>query len=134
MDDYLSHHGILGQKWGVRRYQNADGSLTNAGKRRYRSSTKTVERLGNRIVKRESEMRKDNNILKTLSLHNKQMKDLEHYKEAEEFIRSLGHAPMSELENKSSIKTMYAQSPYNNPYDIVWLPGDGLARYQMTHY
>jgi hypothetical protein len=33
--DYIAHHGILGQKWGVRRFQNADGSLTNAGKKRY---------------------------------------------------------------------------------------------------
>ena len=32
--DYLEHHGILGQKWGVRRYQNKDGSLTAAGKKR----------------------------------------------------------------------------------------------------
>ena len=32
---YLAHHGILGQKWGVRRYQNPDGSLTAAGKLRY---------------------------------------------------------------------------------------------------
>lgn len=31
----LSHHGIRGMRWGVRRYQNKDGSLTNAGKRRY---------------------------------------------------------------------------------------------------
>ena len=30
----LMHHGILGMKWGVRRYQNKDGSLTLAGKRR----------------------------------------------------------------------------------------------------
>lgn len=34
---YLAHHGILGMKWGVRRYQNADGSLTAAGKRRYKA-------------------------------------------------------------------------------------------------
>lgn len=31
--DYLSHHGILGQKWGIRRFQNKDGSLTAAGKK-----------------------------------------------------------------------------------------------------
>ena len=32
---YLSHHGIKGQKWGVRRFQNEDMSLTPAGKERY---------------------------------------------------------------------------------------------------
>lgn len=32
---YLAHHGILGQKWGVRRYQNSDGTLTELGKKRY---------------------------------------------------------------------------------------------------
>lgn len=37
MSDYLVHHGVKGQKWGVRRYQYVDGSLTPAGKKRYSS-------------------------------------------------------------------------------------------------
>ena len=32
---YIAHHGILGQKWGIRRYQNSDGTLTPEGKKRY---------------------------------------------------------------------------------------------------
>lgn len=35
MGAYLMHHGIKGQKWGVRRYVNLDGTLTEAGKERY---------------------------------------------------------------------------------------------------
>lgn len=35
----LYHHGIKGQRWGVRRYQYADGSLTPAGKKRYNNNT-----------------------------------------------------------------------------------------------
>lgn len=34
MDSYIYHHGVKGQKWGIRRYQNKDGSLTPAGKKR----------------------------------------------------------------------------------------------------
>lgn len=36
---YLAHHGIKGMKWGVRRFQNSDGSLTSAGKERYGSKS-----------------------------------------------------------------------------------------------
>lgn len=33
--DYLAHHGIKNQKWGQRRFQNYDGSLTSEGRKRY---------------------------------------------------------------------------------------------------
>lgn len=42
-EQYLEHHGIKGMKWGVRRYQNYDGTLTSAGRKRRSSSEKTQQ-------------------------------------------------------------------------------------------
>ena len=38
MDSVMYHHGIKGQKWGIRRFQNSDGTWTSAGKERYGDS------------------------------------------------------------------------------------------------
>ncbi len=43
MANNLRHHGIQGQKWGVRRFQNKDGSLTAAGKKRVKDTSSTVK-------------------------------------------------------------------------------------------
>lgn len=43
----LSHHGIKGQKWGVRRFQNKDGTLTAKGKKRYKDTSEDVKSMSN---------------------------------------------------------------------------------------
>lgn len=50
--DYLQHHGIKGQKWGVRRYQNPDGSLTEEGKQRYLNPDGTLNDKAPNKIKR----------------------------------------------------------------------------------
>lgn len=66
-DTYLAHHGIKGQKWGIRRYQNADGSLTAEGRKRKglsepRKSLK--ERLSNKKAAQEKTPEQKNEELK----------------------------------------------------------------------
>lgn len=57
-EEYLEHHGILGQKWGVRRYQNPDGTLTEEGIYHYRKARanqrkEDIDSVYNRLSKKE---------------------------------------------------------------------------------
>lgn len=48
---FLAHHGIKGQKWGIRRYQNPDGSLTPEGKIRYGSGPNDYGPIEDTVLK-----------------------------------------------------------------------------------
>lgn len=82
----LYHHGILGQKWGIRRYQNSDGSYTNEGLRRYNIVKEKYDKSQNKLsdVKakyKSGEASKDD--LRNAKKENKKLKKSlnQHYKQ-----------------------------------------------------
>ena len=60
----LYHHGILGQKWGIRRFQNSDGTYTEAGKKRRREDSYSEDYKKYESLKKKSPKEMSNNELK----------------------------------------------------------------------
>ena len=73
--DEIYHHGIKGQKWGIRRFQNRNGTLTAAGKKRKSNKTKGLSKEAKRA-----------NAIKKKSVHqmtNKELSELNKRQELE---------------------------------------------------
>ena len=60
-EEFLMHHGIKGMRWGVRRFQNNDGSLTPAGKKRYNVDIEGAEKKLEAAKKAEKQAKSDYN-------------------------------------------------------------------------
>lgn len=81
IENELTHWGILGMKWGIRRYQNPDGSLTEAGKKRY---AKMEKKRGSDDYERVKELKKK----KTKDLTNEELEAIVTRKRLEDELKS----------------------------------------------
>lgn len=109
---YLAHHGIKGQRWGVRRFQNADGSYTAAGKERYGRGDKKEIKAKEKAAKKEQKLLKKEqrlvNFARSLHKHNRETNwDIAYNKATKEFNEKL-----------DSINNKYSKYNFSGPMDV----------------
>lgn len=107
----LYHHGILGQKWGIRRFQNSDGTLTEAGRKRYR-----VDSKGNLVEKTKAERKADAKAEKAAKAEQHRQNRLEREKETLEKKKeriAASRDPQMIYENKDLFSFQELSDLYN---------------------
>lgn len=109
-ESYLSHHGTKGMKWGIRRYQNPDGSLTEDGKKRYRLD----------VVKKLSKDKHFNELVKQYHEETKRMPNFKTIKQQENWFGSAQHKKVISLNNeiKKEIDKQLSSFDDNIKFDI----------------
>lgn len=141
-DDELYHHGILGQRWGHRRFQNEDGSWTPEGRERYgegdartkaKATYETQKYKANLKSKAQKEKdvraaKEERNRIKEQAKTNKLIKK-EHAKLDQQGAKKFGNTKkMSDEDLEKAIDRLKLQSEYNKQYALAKKPDGALAK------
>lgn len=137
MPTYIMHHGILGQKWGVRRFQNPDGSWkAGAGEAHRKAASRRFEKIGNKIdsVKKKFADRKEAKIQR-LSKHfkyqNEDISDEEARKKAEKRAKIEKVLAVTAAVTVTAVVAGAAYKHYKSEADQIIKAGTSLQRIEM---
>ena len=97
----LRHHGIKGQKWGVRRYQNSDGSLTTLGKLRYGDS-KDYQELSDKVSKADS-------LIKTAKKYRAEKDHKDYEDKIKKDLSKMTDKELQQVVNRLNMEERYTQ-------------------------
>ena len=126
MNNDLQHHGIKGQKWGVRRFQNKDGSLTAKGKKRYnddeydeereRLEQEVAARRGVKYVRKTKKEREEEDAENERRAKERLAKEDAAYKRTEDKMKEID----KKLQAKYDFNSSDDVDKYYKEYDEEW--------------
>lgn len=112
----LWHHGIMGMKWGIRRYQNPDGSLTTAGKIRYGNKNRLEASINKKAAKLQ---RKYNDLTGKSIRQNNATKDKTEEEARKKDSKSKSISEMSSEELQAAINRINLEKTYLQAMESV---------------
>lgn len=130
-NDYLAHHGIRGMHWGIRRFQNSDGSLTGAGKKRYGVIDRTKEKINGAVSRHKEKQLKqakaleDAYVSKGMS-REKAAKKVETRRKIERALMVAGAVAVT-----AAVGT-YAYRKYQGQVDHILKQGTSIQRIEFS--
>lgn len=113
----LYHHGTKGQRWGIRRFQNPDGTLTEAGRKRYLKGDEKLTRKGKKAYKKDESLRKSIDMERDRPAKVKAMEDLgydnDYYKDSsrDAFVKDVDSSKYWDLHVESKYDGTSKQTP-----------------------
>lgn len=126
VSNYIKHHGIKGQKWGVRRFQNKDGSLTAKGKKRYNDDEydeerealekENARRAGVKYVRKTKKEREAEDTENEKIFNARLEKDTAAQKRTEDRMKEID----KKLQAKYDLSSMDDLDKYYKEYDEAW--------------
>lgn len=115
-EDYLMHYGVKGMKWGVRRYQNSDGSLTAKGQKKLAKNEayrdKLVKKAQRKADRNMSTVKEAEYNIKDLKERGRNSKAYKDYKESKDFWREHDYESKNKItdQNGNTYVKKYSQS------------------------
>ena len=105
----LRHHGIKGQKWGIRRFQNKDGSLTATGRKRYGIDDLKIDDLKDSLDK----LNKADSLINTAKKYQSEKDRKEHNNKVNNKIKSdlskMSDKELQQVVNRLNLEERYTQ-------------------------
>lgn len=119
-EEELHHHGVKGQKWGIRRFQNEDGSLTDKGKKRY--SADDFKNAKNKV-------NKGKDIIDVAVKARKKAADKQHEQNIKKDLSKMTDQELQRIVNRLNMEERYTQVMKSRGYDQGKNTADKILRY-----